>query len=122
MSDANNPVELAFTDQQRAEAAEMAGYGLPVDQIAILVGVTVDDLQEHFHADMMRGRALANAEIGRAAYDKAKGGDTQSIIWWSKAQMKWAEVQKHEHSGPGGAAIQISEIIVRVVDVKADQA
>ena len=24
------------------------------------------------------------------------------MIWWSKAQMRWAETQRHENSGPGG--------------------
>jgi hypothetical protein len=33
------------------------------------------------------------------------GGDTASMIWWSKTQMRWAETQKLEHTGKDGAPL-----------------
>jgi hypothetical protein len=47
------------------------------------------------------GRAKANGKIGKTLFDKAMSGDTGSLIWWTKTQMRWAETQKHEivHTG-----------------------
>jgi hypothetical protein len=42
------------------------------------------------------------AEIADSLYNKAKNGDTAALIWWTKAQMRWAETQRHENSGPDG--------------------
>jgi hypothetical protein len=47
------------------------------------------------------GRAKAHGKIGKTLFDKAMAGDTGSLIWWTKTQMRWAETQKHEivHTG-----------------------
>jgi hypothetical protein len=37
-------------------------------------------------------------------FNKAQGGDTTALIWWTKAQMRWAETQKLEHTGADGGA------------------
>ena len=42
------------------------------------------------------------------------------MIWWSKTQLRWAETQKHEHSGPDGAPIAFDRIERVIVD-KADK-
>jgi hypothetical protein len=82
----------------------MSGYGLPFDQIAVLVrdGINVDTLREHFQAELQSGKAKANAQVGKTLFQKAMGGDTTAMIWWSKTQMRWSEVQKHEHTSPDG--------------------
>jgi hypothetical protein len=35
-------------------------------------------------------------------FQKATAGDTTSLIWWTKTQMKWSETQKHEVTGADG--------------------
>jgi hypothetical protein len=45
---------------------------------------------------------------------------TAAMIWWSKTQLRWAETQKHEHSGPDGAPIAFDRIERVIVD-KADK-
>ena len=74
----------------------MAGYGLPEAQIAALVCIDIDadTLRKHFRQELAQGRARANSEIGKTLYQKAIGGDTASLIWWTKAQMRWTSLQQ----------------------------
>ena len=47
-----------------------------------------------------------------SAVDKAQGGDTTAMIWWTKAQMRWSETVKQELTGADGepllSGIQVS--------------
>jgi hypothetical protein len=100
--------EFEPTDAERKQVEALSGYGLPIDQIAVLVrnGIHVDTLRAHFGAELVTGKGKANGQIGKTLFQKAMGGDTAAMIWWSKTQMRWAETQKHEHSGVDGAAIK----------------
>lgn len=84
------------TDEQRALVEQVAGYGLPEAQIAALVCIDIDadTLRKHFKQELAQGRARANSEIGKTLYQKAIGGDTASLIWWTKAQMRWTSLQQ----------------------------
>jgi euchromatic histone-lysine N-methyltransferase len=55
------------------------------------------------HADVVAS-LLAR---GAAADAKAKNGDTAALIWWTKAQMKWTETQRHENTGSDGGPVEI---------------
>lgn len=109
------------TDDERKQVEALSGYGLPQDQIAILIrgGIGLDTLREHFATELVSGKAKANGQVGKTLFQKAMGGDTAAMIWWSKAQMRWAETQKHEHTGTDGAPIEIKKI-ERVI-VEAEQ-
>jgi hypothetical protein len=87
------------TDAERKQVEAMSGYGLPQEHIAVLIrdGISVDTLQEHFAAELKKGKAKANSQIGKTLFQKAMGGDTTAMIWWSKTQMKWSETVKTEN-------------------------
>jgi len=100
------------TDAERKQVEALSGYGIPQDQIAALIrdGISTDTLRAHFGTELIKGKSKANAQIGQTLFQKAISGDTTAAIWWSKTQMKWAEVQRHELSGtPGGAPIQTED-------------
>jgi hypothetical protein len=105
-----NPFEPTETERKQVEA--LSGYGLPLDQIAVLVrkGISVDTLTAHFAEELVSGKAKANSQVGRTLFQKATGGDTTAMIWWSKTQMKWSETQKVEHTGKDGGAIALSSV------------
>jgi hypothetical protein len=109
------------TDAERKQVEAMSGYGLPIEQIAILVrnGIDADTLRKHFATELVAGKAKANSGVGRTLFQKAMGGDTAAMIWWSKTQMRWAETQKHEHTGADGAPIEFRKI-ERVVVKKSN--
>lgn len=99
------------TPEERRQVEAMAGYGVPHDQIAVLIGedgIDSDTLKKHFKNELMQGKAKANAKVGQTLFQKATSGDTTAAIWWSKTQMGWKDTQAHEVSGPGGAAIQVT--------------
>ena len=86
------------TDHERKQVEALAGYGLPIEQIAVLVrdGIDYDTLRKHFAQELISGKAKANAQVGKTLFQKVMAGDTTAAIWWSKTQMRWAETQKHE--------------------------
>ena len=106
------------TDDERKQVEALSGYGLPQDQIAILIrgGIALETLREHFATELVSGKAKANGQVGKTLFQKAMGGDTAAMIWWSKAQMRWAETQKLEHTGTDGAPIEIKKIERVIVD------
>jgi hypothetical protein len=109
-----NAGRMAFepTDAERKQVEAMSGYGLPIEQIAILVrgGIDTDTLRKHFATELVAGKAKANSGVGRTLFQKAMGGDTAAMIWWSKTQMRWAETQKHELTGADGAPLEFTKI------------
>lgn len=100
------------TAAERKQVEAMSGYGLPIEQIAVLVrgGIDSDTLRKHFATELIAGKAKANSGVGRTLFQKAMGGDTAAMIWWSKTQMRWKEVQQHELTGIDGAPIEFAKI------------
>lgn len=99
------------TPEERRQVEAMAGYGVPHEQIAVLIGedgIDADTLKKHFKNELMQGKAKANAKVGQTLFQKATSGDTTAAIWWSKTQMGWKDTQSHEISGIDGSAIQIT--------------
>jgi hypothetical protein len=96
------------TDAERKQVEAMSGYGLPIEQIAVLVrdGIHVETLRTHFRSELISGKAKANSGVGRTLFQKAMSGDTAAMIWWSKTQMRWKEVQHHELTGKDGGPIE----------------
>jgi hypothetical protein len=104
--------EFEPTDAERKQVEALSGYGLPIEQIAVLVrdGIHVDTLRAHFATELVSGKGKANGQVGKTLFQKAMGGDTAAMIWWSKTQMRWAETQKHEVTGADGAPLEFREI------------
>jgi hypothetical protein len=100
------------TTAERKQVEALSGYGLPIEQIAILVrdGIHVDTLRSHFATELVSGKAKANGQVGKTLFQKVMAGDTTAAIWWSKTQMRWAETQKHEVTGADGAPLEFREI------------
>lgn len=102
------------TDAERKQVEALSGYGLPIEQIAVLVrdGIDTDTLRKHFATELLSGKAKANGQVGKTLFQKVMAGDTTAAIWWSKTQMRWAETQKHELTGADGAPIAVATLDV----------
>ena len=94
------------TDDMRKQVEQASGLGLPHDQIAALIGISDETLRKYYRAELGVGKAKASATIAKTLFNKAQGGDTTAMIWWTKAQMRWSEVQRHELTGADGGAIK----------------
>jgi len=91
------------TDDLRRQIEQASGLGLPHDQVAALVGISNETLRKYYGPELAVGKAKASAQVAKTLFNKAvQGGDTTAMIWWTKAQMRWAETQRHENSGPEG--------------------
>ena len=91
------------TDDLRRQVEQASGLGLPHDQICSLISISDETLRMYYGPELGMGKAKASAQIAKTLFNKAvQGGDTTAMIWWTKAQMRWAETQRHEQSGPDG--------------------
>jgi hypothetical protein len=91
-----------------------AGLGLTQEQIATLIGKSVDTLDRICRADLDEGSAEAKAKVGGAIVKAALGGNMTAAIFYAKTQMGWKETSAHEHSAPGGGPLEL--ITRRVID------
>jgi hypothetical protein len=110
------------TAAERKQVEALSGYGLPIDQIAVLVrdGIHIDTLRAHFATELVSGKAKANGQVGKTLFQKVMAGDTTAAIWWSKTQMRWAETQKHELTGADGTPLEFTKIERVVIRGKAN--
>jgi hypothetical protein len=86
------------TAAERRQVESMAGFGVPIESIASLVrdGISHETLRNRFAKELAQGKAKANAKVGQTLFQKAVAGDTTSLIWWTKTQMRWSETHRHE--------------------------
>ena len=103
------------TDAQRQLVQLHATIGTQQSVIADIVGIDAKTLRKHYREELDQSMAKANAQIGGALFNKAKGGDTAAMIFWMKTRAGWREKHDFEHSGPDGGAIPI-EIKRTIVD------
>jgi len=93
------------TEETRRMVESTSGLGLPHEQIAILVGIDDKTLRKYYRAELNMGKAKANGQIAKTLFSKAVGGDTTSLIWWTKTQMRWSETIKQELTGEDGSPL-----------------
>ena len=100
------------TEDEQAHVELLSGYGVPIEQIAIVIrnGIGLSTLRRHFSHELMKGKAKANGQIGRGLFQKAMSGDTTAMIWWTKTQMKWSETVKNEITGADGTELKNIQI------------
>jgi len=94
------------TDEKRKLVESTSGLGLPHEQIAILVGIDDKTLRKYYRTELDTGKAKANGQIAKTLFSKAVAGDTTSLIWWTKSQMRWSETVKNEVTGADGEPLQ----------------
>jgi hypothetical protein len=98
------------TDESRKLVESTSGLGLPHEQIAILVGIDDKTLRKYYRTELDLGKAKANGQIAKTLFSKAIAGDTTSLIWWTKAQMRWSETVKQEVTGADGDPLQTIQV------------
>jgi len=111
------PPKVISEDMLRQIEA-LAGYGLNLEKICHVIDISYDTLKrrvadtDRVLQSIKRGRALAEGTVGKTLFEKAKEGDTGSIIWWEKTRADKREYnkldisQKTEHSGTVNVGIE----------------
>ena len=79
-----------------------ATVGTTQEDIARVLGIDSKTLRKHYREELDLSLIKANATVGGVLFNKAKAGNTASMIWWSKTRMGWSEKQQLEHTSPDG--------------------
>ena len=84
----------------------------------IIGGIDAKTLRKYYRAELDQAKAKANATIGGALFNKAKGGDTAAQIFWMKTQAGWREKKDIDLTNSDGSmTAKPTTIIFNGVDV-----
>ena len=93
----------APSDAQRQLVQLHATVGTTQDMIARVIGIDKKTLRKHYRDELDLSMAIANATIGGALFNKAKGGDTASMTFWLKTRARWRETADVNHVSEDGS-------------------
>lgn len=110
------------TPAQRQLVQLHATIGTHQTVIADILGIDEKTLRKHYREELDHAAAQANATIGGALFNKAKGGDTAAMIFWMKTRAQWRETQVVDNTSSDGSMTPKPTIIEFVApQVKADE-
>lgn len=96
---ARGPKPWEPTKDERRQVEHYVSIGYTQEQIASLMGKSVDSLGRYCGDELKNGALKVNAQIGGKLFQKAMAGDTASLIFWAKTRMGWKETQVSEFKG-----------------------
>jgi hypothetical protein len=83
------------------EVETLAGYGLPLGDIATLVGIDAREIERRFVDRLCRGSSRARAKVAEAAYVQASSGrNFQATAFWLRNRAGWSDVGKGAADAP----------------------
>jgi len=92
----------APTEKDRKTVEAMASYGIPQDEIALVLGISVPTLRQHYPREVAVAAIKANAKMAESLFlqGMSKGpGALGAKIFWLKCRAGWAEAKPAEASG-----------------------
>ena len=103
------------TDEQRRVVRAMAGYGVPHDDIALVVRCSPPTLRKRFRQELDVATIEANARVAQTLYQQATTpGNIAATIFWLKARAGWREKQVMEVTAAGGAPLPEPKLNVTI--------
>ena len=96
----------------------MAGYGVPQDDIALVVGITSRTMRKHFRHELDVAMIEANARVAQCLFKQATvPGNIAASIFWLKARAGWREKHPEPTPEPVTPVEQAPLVIIRrIVD------
>jgi len=93
------------TEEQRKTVQAFAGYGIPENDIANVLGIDPKTLRKHYRAELDTAFVQANARVAQSLFKMAtEGGNVAAAIFWLKARASWTERvvidNRHTHERP----------------------
>lgn len=84
---------------------EMARVGLSKTAVAILCGLTRNELYKHYLDDYERGQSNMEHIVAAAAMEQVMAGNPQMIMFVAKTKLGWSEHNVIEHTGTVNAVV-----------------
>ena len=103
------PAHLKSLDTQK-KVFDLATVGTRYEDIALVLGISDDTLVKYYKPELEKGRIEANAAVAGTLFEKAKQGDTSSMIFWLKTRAQWSEKNTTELTGENGNPINIKVV------------
>ena len=100
-------------ERTRRQVETMCGFGIPVAEVAKVVGVAENTLRKYYPDEISVGAIKADAKVAEALFKKAIGdgqGSVAAAIFWMKTRRGWRETNVTEVVGPNGGPLQTEEI------------
>ena len=112
--------QFEITEDVIKKVESLASQGLTLDQIARVLGICYQTLNEKkkefsdFSDAIASGQAKGVAAISNALFNNAKKGNTTAQMFYLKnrAPIEWRDKHDYEHSGPGGKDLNPPKIVV----------
>jgi hypothetical protein len=92
--------------QTRELVSVHATIGTDQETIAGLLDIDPKTLRKYYRKELDESTARANAAVGGALFNKAKGGDTTAMIFWMKTRARWSERSEIDHTSSDGSMSQ----------------
>lgn len=82
------------TEEDKMRVKLLAGYGVPREGIAKIIGIGISRLRENFSEELELGVTEANAKVAQNLFRMATGDDRAALtaaIFWMKTRAGWRE-------------------------------
>ena len=93
------------TTESRATARTLASFGIPQDQIALVLKIDAKTLRAHYVEELSTGSIVATAKVAANLYRIATGSGRQACtaaIFWMKCRAGWSEFAPPPKPAPLG--------------------
>jgi len=82
------------SEKDRKTVESMASYGIPQQDIARVIGLTLPTLHKWYRYELDTGHIKANSMVAQSLFQKATGsgqGAVTACIFWLKVRAGWVE-------------------------------
>ena len=80
---------IAVTPEKQKKVAELSKLGLPHDQIAFAVRISVKSLRKHFKPELYDPAIEANTQVLSKLLDLAQAGNPAAATFWARTRCKF---------------------------------
>ena len=79
------------TPENRKLIEAGAGWGVPLETLALHLGITLKTLHRRYKREIVDGRARAQLKVAKTMFHMAtEMHDVGALKWWTATQMKWS--------------------------------
>ena len=81
-------------ERTRRQVKTLAGMGIPVVDIASVIGISSPTLRKHYPEELAVGQIEANAKVAQSLFRQATGDrpNVAATIFWLKCRGGWREI------------------------------